>query len=310
MKLSIVTTLYRSAPHLAEFYQRASAVARAHAGSDYEIVMVNDGSPDDSLRLALGLLESDPHLKVVDLSRNFGHHKAIMEGLAHSRGEEVFLIDSDLEESPEWLEPFAKQRHEDSADVVYGVQASRKGGVMERWSGALYYWLMRRLAGVALPRNLVTARLMSRRYVDSLLQFREREMFLSGLWYLTGFHQVAHEIVKLSHSETTYGFRQKVYLLINSVVSISNRPLILIFYTGMSIFGAALLYSVYLVFNWLVASRPPNGWTSVMVSVWLLGGLVISFLGVIGIYLSKVFSETKQRPNAIVKEVHVNTEQR
>ncbi|VFR30805.1 Polymyxin resistance protein ArnC, glycosyl transferase [plant metagenome] len=310
MKLSIVTTLYRSAPHLAEFYQRASAVARAHAGSDYEIVMVNDGSPDDSLHLALGLLESDPHLKVVDLSRNFGHHKAIMEGLAHSRGEAVFLIDSDLEESPEWLEPFAKQRHEDSADVVYGVQASRKGGVMERWSGALYYWLMRRLAGVALPRNLVTARLMSRRYVDSLLQFREREMFLSGLWYLTGFHQVAHEIVKLSHSETTYGFRQKVYLLINSVVSISNRPLILIFYTGMSIFGAALLYSVYLVFNWLVASRPPNGWTSVMVSVWLLGGLVISFLGVIGIYLSKVFSETKQRPNAIVKEVHVNTEQR
>ncbi|VFR25454.1 Polymyxin resistance protein ArnC, glycosyl transferase [plant metagenome] len=310
MKLSIVTTLYRSAPHLEEFHRRASEVARAHAGQDYEIVMVNDGSPDDSLQIALALMQGDPHLKVVDLSRNFGHHKAIMEGLVHSAGEEVFLLDSDLEELPEWLPDFARQRLDDAADVVYGVQARRKGGWMERWSGELFYILMRGLAGISLPRNLVTARLMTRRYVDALLQFREREVFLAGLWYLTGFRQVAQQVTKLSHSETTYGFRQKAYLLVNSVVSVSNRPLILIFYTGMSIFAAALLYTAYLVFNWLIASRPPDGWTSVMVSVWLLGGLVISFLGVIGIYLSKVFSETKQRPNTIVRKVHVHAEHR
>ena len=122
MKLSIVATLYRSAPHLREFHQRATQAASALAGNDYEIVLVNDGSPDNSLDMAVELTKQDPHVVVVDLSRNFGHHKAMLAGLTYARGERVFLIDSDLEEEPEWLGDFAQTMARESADVIYGVQ--------------------------------------------------------------------------------------------------------------------------------------------------------------------------------------------
>ena len=118
MKLSIVATLYQSAPYIAEFYQRATAVAREFARDDYEIVLVNDGSPDNSLELAVQLTEADHHVVLVDLSRNFGHHKAMMTGLAYSAGEQVFLIDSDLEEEPEWLLSFEEQMQQEASDVV------------------------------------------------------------------------------------------------------------------------------------------------------------------------------------------------
>ncbi|WP_258129734.1 glycosyltransferase family 2 protein [Achromobacter anxifer] len=309
MKLSVVATLYRSAPYIREFHQRASAAAQALT-DNYEIVLVNDGSPDESLEIAEALVAEDPKVVVVDLSRNFGHHKAIMTGLTHARGERVFLIDVDLEESPEWLEIFDQVMREEDADVVYGVQARRKGGLFERWSGMLYYKVLRLLTGFTLPENLITARLMTRRYVDALLQFREREVFLAGLWHITGFRQVARVVTKLSTSPTSYTFRQKLSLLVNSVTSVSNRPLIFIFYVGALISIVALIYASYLVTNWLLFSNPPSGWTSVMISIWLMGGLVISFIGIIGIYLSKIFTETKQRPYTIVRKIHGRTESR
>ena len=129
MKLSIVTTLYQSSAHVFEFCQRARAAAEDYVCDDYEIILVNDGSPDDSLILAKDILNKNDKVKIVDLSRNFGHHKAMMTGMAHAKGELVFLIDSDLEEEPEWLETFAKQMKQDRCDVVYGVQERRKGSL-------------------------------------------------------------------------------------------------------------------------------------------------------------------------------------
>lgn len=304
MKLSIVATLYQSAPYIAEFHQRASAAARELVGDDYEIVLVNDGSPDISLDLAIKLTEDDAHVVVVDLSRNFGHHKAMMTGLAHARGERVFLVDSDLEEEPECLIGFADQMLADSCDVVYGVQKKRKGNWFERWSGQWFYRFFKALTGMALPENVVTARLMSRRYVDALLRHEEREIFMAGLWHITGFVQRPQTVKKHSTSETTYTFRRKMSLLVNSVTSFSNAPLVSIFYIGVSISLFALLYITYLFIQWVFLARPLSGWTSVMASIWLLGGMVISFIGVVGIYLSKVFSETKQRPYTIVRQVH------
>src|SRR4051812_8506243 len=134
MRLSIVTTLYRSAGSLAEFHRRVSRAAAALTGS-YEIILVNDGSPDESLQIALNILKTDRLVRIVDLSRNFGHHKAMMTGLSYARGELVFLIDSDLEEEPELLAAFDGTLQSQSADVVYGVQESRKGGIFERLSG-------------------------------------------------------------------------------------------------------------------------------------------------------------------------------
>lgn len=306
MKLSIVATLYQSAPYINEFHERASASAKRMVGDDYEIVLVNDGSPDNSLDLAIRLTEQDSHLVVVDLSRNFGHHKAMMTGLAHAKGELVFLIDSDLEEDPEWLETFARQMNQEHCDVVYGVQERRKGNWFERWSGQWFYRLFKALTGLALPENIVTARLMTRRYVDSLLFHKEREVFMAGLWHVTGFHQRPQVIKKHNSSETTYTFRRKMSLLVNSVTSFSNAPLVSIFYIGVAISLFALAYIAYLVTYWLFLAKPMSGWTSVMASIWLLGGMVISFIGVVGIYLSKIFSETKQRPYTIVRQIYAN----
>jgi putative glycosyltransferase len=304
MKLSIVATLYQSASYITEFHQRVSAVARQLAGEDYEIVLVNDGSPDNSLDLAVQLTENDSHVLVVDLSRNFGHHKAMMTGLAHAQGERVLLIDSDLEEEPECLIAFAEQMQRQRCDVVYGVQEQRKGGWFERWSGQWFYRFFKALTGLTLPENIVTARLMTRRYVDALLRHEEREVFMAGLWHITGFDQRPQVVKKHSASETTYTFRRKMSLLVNSVTSFSNAPLVGIFYIGVSISLVAIFYIIYLTIHWMFLAKPLSGWTSVMASIWLLGGMVISFIGVVGIYLSKIFSETKQRPYTIVRQIY------
>lgn len=304
MKLSIVTTLYRSAATVSEFCQRATAAARAYAGESYEIVLVNDGSPDKSHALALAIAERDSHFCVIDLSRNFGHHKAMMAGLAHAQGEEIFLIDSDLEEDPAWLASFGAQLHAKACDVVYGVQESRRGGLLEKLSGAAFYWLFARLSGVALPNNLVTARLMSRRYLNALLTHGEREVFIAGLWALTGFEQCPCGVNKPRRALSTYSFRHKAAVLINGVTAFSSAPLTAIFYLGLTISVLSGLYIVYLVLHWWLFASPPDGWTSVMASIWLLGGLIICFVGVVGIYLSKIFAEVKQRPRTIVRDIY------
>lgn len=304
MKLSIIATLYQSAPYINEFYTRAKAVANQSVGNDFEIILVNDGSPDNSLDQAIKLTIQDSHVKVVDLSRNFGHHKAMMTGLKHSKGELVFLIDSDLEEEPEWLLSFSQQIKQELCDVVYGVQQARKGNWLERLSGQWFYRFFNALTSLALPANIVTARLMTRRYVDALTEHQEREIFMAGLWHITGFDQRPQVIKKHNTSETTYTFTKKLSLLVNSVTSFSNAPLVNIFYLGVVISLFAVVYIIYLITHWLVLAKPMSGWTSVMASIWLLGGMIISFIGVIGIYLSKIFSETKQRPYTIVKQVY------
>jgi putative glycosyltransferase len=304
MKLSIVTTLYKSEPYIGEFHKKASTVAKQFAGDDYEIVFVNDGSPDNSLGLAMQLTEIDKHVTLVDLSRNFGHHKAMMTGLSYASGEMVFLIDSDLEEEPEWLLSFDAKMQKQGCDVVYGIQERRKGNWFERISGQWFYLFFKSLTGLALPENIVTSRLMTRRYVNALLCHQEREVFIAGLWHITGFDQQSQVIKKHSKSETTYTFRSKMSLLVNSVTSFSNAPLVSIFYIGISISMLASAYIIYLASHWFFFAKPMSGWTSVMASIWLLGGMVISFIGVVGIYLSKIFSETKQRPYTIVRQIY------
>jgi putative glycosyltransferase len=304
VKLSIVATLYKSAGSISEFCLRASEAARTLVGDDYEIILVNDGSPDDSLDRARALVDGDPHIVAVDLSRNFGHHKAMITGLAHAQGDRILLIDSDLEEDPAWLLPFAERMEESNADVVYGVQEYRKGSRSERWSGEIFYSLFRRITGLDLPRNIVTARLMTRRYTDALLLHREREVFLAGLWHITGFLQTPMIVKKLSLSHTTYTWPMKFNILVNSITSFSNAPLIFIFNVGIGISALSLLYIAYLVVNRVFLASPLSGWTSVMASIWLIGGLVISFIGILGIYVSKIFTETKQRPYSIVRGIY------
>ena len=298
--LSIVTSMYQSAPFIDEFHERCSAAA-SRLGGSYEIVFVNDGSPDDSLAIALGLQRRDPHVRVVDLSRNFGHHKALMTGLAHARGERVFLIDCDLEEDPAWLITFDEMLRTTGADVVYGVQSQRKGNWFERLSGHVFFKVLNRMLEHQIPVNVVTARLMTVRFVRALLEHQERELFLAGLWVATGFDQRPVPVKKGNRPGTSYTLRRRISVLVNAITSFSNRPLVFIFQVGIGVMLLSIVAGAILVYQHMTSGIGVPGWASIMVSIWFLGGLTIFCVGVIGVYLAKIFIEIKHRPYTIVR---------
>jgi putative glycosyltransferase len=299
-RLSIVTSMYNSAPHIEAFCARAAAAAQPLT-DDFEIVLVNDGSPDRSLEAALEARRRDPRIRVIDLSRNFGHHKALMTGLAHARGELVFLLDCDLEEEPEWLVRFHEALTTAACDVVYGVQDSRKGGWWERTTGRVFFSLFNRMLTHPIPANIVTARLMTGRYVRALVSHQDQEVCLSGLWMLTGFEQRPLTVSKHSRPHSTYTMRKRVSVLVNAITSFSNRPLIYIFHLGVSVMLLSLVAGMLLLYQSLSGNVGVPGWASIMVSIWFLGGLMIFCVGVLGVYLAKVFTETKKRPYTVIR---------
>jgi putative glycosyltransferase len=301
--LSIVTTLYASAPYLEEFYSRTCVIAE-RVTSDFEIILVNDGSLDNSLEIALSIYHKDPRVRVIDLSRNFGHHKAMMTGLIHARGELIFLLDVDLEEEPEFLEKFYQELKAKGADVVYGVQQKRKGKVFERVTGTLFFKAFNLLSTDPIPPNLITARLMTRKYVAALIQHKEREFVISGLWALTGFTQIPISVRKHHKGASAYGLRRKLSHLVNAVTSFSGKPLVLIFYLGSILILVSSVAALDLIIRRIFFGVMLQGWASLIVSIWLLGGITIFCLGVIAIYLSKIFIEVKQRPYTVIREVY------
>lgn len=305
-RLSVVTTLFQSASCVGEFYRRASDAA-AKLTSDFEIIFVDDGSTDQSVEVARAIGLNDPRVRIFALSRNFGHHKAMMTGLSQARGESVFLVDSDLEIAPEVLLAFDQQMKASGADVVYGVQDVRRDGLTDRIGGWLFYTLFNWLSPYQLPRNLTTARLMSRRYVDSLLEHREQQTVIAGLWAITGYPQVPMVVEKNRSRPTTYDLGRKVVLLANAITSFSDRPLVLIFWTGLVISFLAAALAIGLVARRVIFGTVATGWLSLVVSIWLVGGLVIFCLGVLGIYLSRIFIETKRRPYTVIKDVYERT---
>jgi len=301
-KLSIVSTLYRSEASLCEFCRRVVRSAAA-VSERFEIILVNDGSPDASLARALELQRKFPQLTVIDLSRNFGHHPAILAGLAEARGERIFLIDSDLEEEPEWLTAFSHTMEEEKADVVFGQQTYRKGGTGERLTGNVFYSLFNLLSATRLPPNFVTARLMTREYVDALLQYRERELYLGGVFVLAGFRQVGVPVTKGEHSTTSYTLGRRLALFVNALTSFSSRPLEIVFAMGTIVTIVAFAAVCYIFYRGLRGDTLV-GWASVMVTIWLFGGLSMLALGLIGIYVGKVLMEVKQRPMYSVRAVY------
>lgn len=303
VKLSIVTTLYRSAATIDEFYRRAVAAAELVV-HDIEVVLVNDGSPDDSLARALALQGVDPRVVVVDLSRNFGHHKALMTGLAHATGDLVFLVDSDLEEEPELLTSFHERLAQGDCDVVYGVQEVRRGALFERVSGELFFSLVNGLSDQPLPRNVVVARLMTRSYVQALLAYREREFLIANLFQLAGFRQVALPVRKLSTSPSTYSLRMRIEMAVKHLTTTSTRLLYFVMYGGIAVFLLSLFAIAYYLIRYFTSGIGVDGFTSLIISIWFLGGLTILILGIIGIYVADILIETKQRPYTVIRRVY------
>jgi putative glycosyltransferase len=241
---------------------------------------------------------------VVDLSRNFGHHKAMMTGLSHVTGDMVFLIDCDLEEQPEDLALFHQRFMQGDCDVVYGVQEVRRGGLFDRATGALFFSLVAALSDHPLPRNLCTARLMTRDYVQALIRHRDREFLIAHLWQVTGFRQQAIVVKKLSLSPSTYSFRHRVELVVKHVTTTSTKLLYFVLYTGLLIFGLSVCVILYYLGRYFTSGIGVDGYTSQIVSIWFLGGLITLILGILGIYLANIMAETKRRPYTIVRRIY------
>jgi putative glycosyltransferase len=303
LKISVVSTLYRSAATIDEFYRRALEAASA-LSEDVELVLVNDGSPDGSLERALALNAADPRVVVIDLARNFGHHKAMMTGLAYAQGDLVFLIDSDLEEEPELLDRFHRRLGAGDCDVVYGVQDQRRGTFFERTAGDLFFSLVKLMSDHPLPRNIVTARLMTRDYVRALVRHRDREFLIGQLWLLSGFRQVALPVTKLSRSPSNYSLGKRIDMAIKYLTTTSTKLLYLVFYAGVIVSCMSVITILYFVFRYLLADIGVDGWTSLIVSIWFFGGVITLILGILGIYVANILSESKRRPYTVVRRVY------
>jgi len=303
MKLSAVTTLFHSYPFIEEFYQRMTAEIKKIT-DDYEIIFVNDGSPDNSTEVVLQLQETDGSVILIELSKNFGHHKAMMTGLRFAGGDYIFMIDSDLEEDPELLAPFWQQLQESKdIDVVYAVQKKRKGSWFEKVSGELYYGLISMLSITKYPANPLTARIMSRNYLDALKGFEEKEADLWGLFVLTGFKEKRIMVNKKHKGKSTYTLRRKIGVAIDTITTLTHKPLYLIAILGVtvtivSMFNAIVLAIIY------IRTGDVSSQTIIISSVWLMGGFILTALGIISIYLSKMFLEVKNRPLSIIRKIY------
>jgi putative glycosyltransferase len=303
VKLSIVTTLYKSAGTIKEFYRRAMAAAEP-LGYEVELIMVNDGSPDESLNLALTLHRADARVVIVDLARNFGHHKAMMTGLTYASGELVFLIDSDLDEEPELLASFHERLAKGDCDVVYGFQERRRGGLLEKVGGEAYYFLLGLLSDEKPPRNILTARLMTLDYVRALVRHRDRAFLISQLWTTSGFKQVGLPARKLSNPTTTYSLRVRAEYFLKHITTTSTKLLYIIFWAGFMSSCLAVAVIGYYLFRYAFFGIGVDGFTSLIVSIWFFGGLLTLILGIQGIYIANILSETKRRPYTVVREVY------
>lgn len=307
MKLSIVVTLYRSSPFICEFYRRITSTIPEQFNDDYEVVFVNDGSPDNSLRLVLELQANDPNIKVIDLSRNFGHHAAIVAGLANSVGEYVFLIDCDLEEQPEWLPLFVDAMGENQVDVVFGVQQERVASPLSNIFGEMFWSALNVMSSVRIPHNPMTCRLMTRRYVNGLLEVGDRVLYLAGVFAWAGFTQTSLSLKKIPRPKahkSTYNLARKLIQVADSFASFSVSPLLVIFFVGLSIWLGSVSYGVLLLIQKLLQpSMVMSGFASIMLSLWFLGGTIILVLGVLGLYVAKIFQEVKRRPLYIVRNI-------
>lgn len=303
--LSIVCTMYRSRPYLPAFIDECMSALQAAGMESWEIVLVNDGSPDESLAYALQRRADDPRIVVVDLSRNFGHHPAMQAGLCHARGDIVFLIDCDLEVRPAALSDFLARQCSTGADLVFGYQEQRKGAWFEQWSGSVFWRVLNALSDVRVPENMVTERLMTRRFVDALLRLGDHNLFLGGMMSWAGFVQIGLPIEKTQRQgSSTYTLARRLQLMVTAVSSFSSKPLTWLFNAGVLITAASFAYVLYLIFRKLMFDDALIGFTSLMGLMSLSLGIITTALGVVGIYLGKVFNQVQGRPNYIVRDLH------
>jgi putative glycosyltransferase len=298
--------VYNSLPHLGQFLDEMTSAAQKVAGSDYELVFVIDGSPDQSLDYLRAQQRKYPRVTIVDLSRNFGHHQAAWCGLHVARGDRVFIIDCDLEVSPGVLEVFAQQMRDTGADVVYGYQEKRAGTLATRSIGNLFWRMFNLLSRTAVPRNICTERLMSRRYVDCLLSMGDRNLFLAGMYFWVGFEQLGVPVQKTPRAgRASYSMFRRIQLTVRAVSAFSSVPLQASFWVGLAIALSCTGYAaVVFVRRILYPESLLTGFTTLALITSMSAGMIMMSLGVIGLYISRIYSQTQNRPVYLIRSVY------
>lgn len=307
MILSIVTTLYKSKPFLERFVGRIIETVQGLGIDDYEIVVVNDGSPDDSLQTMLELKEKHPRVKIVDLSRNFGHHYALLAGMSVSEGDFVFTIDCDLEVDPSVLTEFWNIHLQNlEIDRIYGVQEKRKGRFVEKTGGSAFYRLFNSLSETKIPTNILTESLMTRQYVDELVQMGDANLFLAGMFSWVGFKQLPLVCEKTQReTKSTYSFSKRLALSLQALTSFSAYPLRVLFRIGSCLTLFSFLFGLYLIIKKIVYSDYIlRGYTSMIVIILFSTGVIVMSLGILGIYIEKLYNQVKNRQRYIIRKVY------
>jgi len=300
---SIVAPVYNESGSLPEFYRRVKEVMEP-LGETWELVLVDDGSKDNSAEIMHALAQQDPHVRPVIFARNFGHQLAVTAGLDYSRGQAVVMIDSDLQDPPEVIpELIAKWR--EGYEVVYAVRTEREG---ETWfklfTAKLFYRLIYRITDVNIPLDTGDFRLMDRRVVTVLGQMRERHRFLRGMSVWVGFRQIGVGYKRHARfaGETKYPLKKMLHFASDAITGFSYFPLQLASYIGFISAGLSILAIPIVVFERLAGQRAFLGQATTLIAVLFLGGVQLISLGILGEYLGRIYDEARSRPLYIVRE--------
>jgi dolichol-phosphate mannosyltransferase len=304
-KLSIVVPCYNEEACLEMLHARISAAAQASVGQDYEIVLINDGSRDASWKVMQRLSESDPRLVAINLSRNHGHQLALTAGLDLCAGEEILIIDADLQDPPELLTDMRAAMKSQGADVVYAVRRKRDGEtIFKKITAAFFYRMLDRITDTPIPLDTGDFRLMTRRALDAFLSLPEQARFIRGMVAWIGFKQVPfpYDRHERHAGESKYPLGKMIRFALDAITGFSTAPLRFASHVGLLLTGASALLVLYILVGWLFGRAIP-GWTSLMLVVVVLGAVQMFVLGMIGEYLGRLYVESKRRPLYLVADV-------
>ena len=303
--LSIVVPCFNEQECLSTLHSRLTAAARAAVGEDYELVLVNDGSKDDTWSMMRDLAATDPRLVAVDLSRNHGHQLALTAGLDLARGDTILIIDADLQDPPELLGEMMAAMRDQQADVVYGVRSSRAGETrFKRATAHAFYRMLANSTEFDIPLDAGDFRLMSRRALDALLAMPEQARFIRGMVAWIGFRQVpfAYKRDERFAGTTKYPLSKMIRFALDALTGFSSAPLKLASHAGLALAFGSVLIILYILAAWM-GGKTIQGWTSLMLVVVSLGAVQMFVLALMGEYIGRLYSQSKNRPLYIVQDV-------
>lgn len=295
--ICVIAPLYNEAENLAQLHERLCSVLE-RIELDYTILYVNDGSTDSSAAIAQGYCETSDRVSLLELSRNFGKEVAISAGLDHAEADAVVVIDSDLQDPPELIADLVNKWQE-GFDVVYGTRLSRSGeSWLKRSTASGFYRLLNAMVRVRIPEDTGDFRLLSRRAVLALRQFREHHRFMKGLFSWIGYSQTAiyYDRDARHAGSTKWSYWKLWSFALEGITSFTSAPLKFSTYFGSFVAFAAVIYGLIIFCRTLILGIDVPGYASLMVAILFLGGVQLLVLGVLGEYVGRIFNESKQRP--------------